>query len=512
MRSLVLVLGDQLDRSSAALDGFDPSSDAVWMAEVVEECTHVWAAKQRIAVFLAGMRHFRDDQRALGRPVLYRELGRAPGRGEPGTLAEALARDVTEHGPERLIVVEPGEWRVREALLAAAAALGIPLEVRTDRHHLCTAEEFAAHAEGRAQLRMEPFYRWMRRRHQVLMDADGPAGGRWNLDSENRAAFGPAGPEALPVPASFPPDALTREVLEVVQARFPQHPGDLGAFGWPVTPAQANAALEDFVSHRLALFGRYQDAMWLGQPWLYHSRLSVALNLKLLDPREVIAAVEGAWRRGDAPLASAEGLIRQVLGWREYVRGIYWSRMPGYAGSNALRATGPLPGWFWTGDTPMACLSDALGQTLRLGYAHHIQRLMVVGLFAQLLGVHPRAVHEWYLAVYVDAVEWVELPNVLGMSQYADGGVMASKPYIASGKYISRMSNACRSCPFDPAVRLGPAACPFTTLYWDFLLRHDDVLAGNPRMTMQVRNARRLAPDEAAAIRDRATEARAEHG
>jgi deoxyribodipyrimidine photolyase-related protein len=252
--------------------------------------------------------------------------------------------------------------------------------------------------------------------------------------------------------------------------------------------------------------------MWLCEPWLYHSRLSVALNLKLLSPRQVISAVEQAWRRGDVPLASAEGFIRQVLGWREYVRGLYWTRMPEYAEVNALGASRPLPDSFWTGRTPMVCLADAVGQTLRLGYAHHIQRLMVTGLFAQLLGVSPRSVHEWYLAVYVDAVEWVELPNVIGMSQYADGGVMASKPYIATGKYIARMSNACRSCPFDPAVRVGPTACPFTTLYWDFLLEHDDRLAGNPRMTMQVRNARRLSPDEASEIRAWAEEVRAEHG
>ena len=262
----------------------------------------------------------------------------------------------------------------------------------------------------------------------------------------------------------------------------------------------------------MALFGRYQDAIWVGEPWLFHSRISVALNLKLINPREVIAAAETAWRTGRAPLAAVEGFIRQVLGWREYVRGIYWTRMPEYAELNTLGADRPLPQWYWTGDTPMACLRDALDQTLRLGYAHHIQRLMVTGLFAQLGGVDPRAVHEWYLAVYVDAVEWVELPNVLGMSQYADGGVMASKPYVATGKYIARMSNACRTCRFDPNQRTGPTACPYTTLYWDFLARHDQLLAGNPRMALQVRNARALAPDERAAIRARADEMRSDLG
>jgi deoxyribodipyrimidine photolyase-related protein len=482
------------------------------MAEVAQEATHVWSAKQRIAVFLAAMRHFRDDQRARGRRMLYRELAPAPAAGETASLADALVADGTSHRPGRLVLVEPGDWRVRESLQRAAADLGIPLEVRVDRHHLCTVAEFADHARGRTQLRMEHFYRAMRRRHGVLMDGDGPAGGTWNLDAQNRAPFPRTGPGPLPAPVAFPPDALTEAVLTLVSTRFADHPGDLADFDWPVTPAQAEQALQDFIGHRLADFGRFQDAMWVGQPWLHHSRLSVALNLKLLDPRRAIGAAEDAWRRGEVPLASAEGFIRQVLGWREYVRGLYWTRMPAYAELNALQARRPLPGWYWTGDTPMACLADALGQTLRHGYAHHIQRLMVTGLFAQLLGVHPRAVHEWYLAVYVDAVEWAELPNVIGMSQYADGGVMASKPYVATGKYIARMSNACRQCPFDPAQRLGPSACPFTTLYWDFLLRHDTLLAGNPRMTMQVRNARRLPAAQAQAIRARAQELRSEHG
>jgi deoxyribodipyrimidine photolyase-related protein len=512
MRTLLLVLGDQLDRDSAGFDDFDPDRDALWMAEVVQESTHVWSAQQRIAVFLGAMRHFRDEQRALGRTVLYRELAPAPVPGEPASLAEALAADVATHRPERLVVVEPGDWRVRAALQSAAVGLQLPLEIRADRHHLSSVEEFADFARGRTQLRMEHFYRWMRRRHQVLMDGDGPAGGTWNLDSENRSAFPRSGPGLLPEPVTFPPDPVTAEVLELVRERFAEHPGDLADFGWPLTPEQAQRALADFIEHRLADFGRYQDAIWVGEPWLYHSRLSVALNLKLLDPREAIRAAEQAWRRGDVPLASAEGFIRQVLGWREFVRGLYWTRMPEYAEVNALEATRALPDWYWTGDTPMACLADAVGQTLRLGYAHHIQRLMVTGLFAQLLGVEPRAVHEWYLAVYVDAVEWVELPNVIGMSQYADGGVMASKPYIATGKYIARMSNACRSCPFDPAVRVGPSACPFTTLYWDFLLAHDERLAGNPRMTMQVRNARRLSAEQASEIRAWAEQVRGQHG
>ncbi len=357
------------------------------------------------------------------------------------------------------------------------------------------------------------FYREMRRRHRVLLDAAGePEGGQWNFDHDNRGSFPAGGPVGLPPPVRFPPAPITREVLELVDKIFADHPGQLAAFDWPVTAEEASRALADFIAHRLPRFGEYQDAMWSGEPWLYHSRLAAAMNLKLLDPRTVVAAAEEAYRAGRAPLAAVEGFIRQILGWREYVRGVYWQYMPDYAGLNTLGATGPLPAWYWTGEVPMACLRDTIGQTLRHGYAHHIQRLMVTGLYSLLLGVEPRRVHEWYLAVYVDAVEWVELPNTLGMSQYADGGIMASKPYVATGKYIQRMGNSCAGCRFNPARATGPDACPFTTLYWDFLQRHKKSLAANPRMALQVKNLTRLKPADLAAIGQRAALIRANGG
>lgn len=298
----------------------------------------------------------------------------------------------------------------------------------------------------------------------------------------------------------------------MVHIRFAEHPGDLNHFDWPVTTQEAEKALADFIKHRLPEFGDWQDAMWTVEPWLFHSRLSAAMNVKLLHPRRVIEAAEQAYRNGEAPLAAVEGFIRQILGWREYVRGIYWKFMPGYVELNALGADQPLPDFYWTGDTDMACLRDALGQTLRHGYAHHIQRLMVTGLYALMLGVEPKRVHEWYLAVYVDAVEWVELPNTIGMSQYADGGIMASKPYVATGKYIQRMSDHCSRCRFDPAKSTGDDACPFTTLYWDFLMRHEKMLAANNRMALQVRNLARIPAAERAAIQARATEIRSNGG
>ena len=508
-RHLVIVLGDQLDRSSAAFDGFDAARDTVWMAEVAEESTHVWSHKARIAVFLAAMRHFRDALLEERIAVDYTELAAQPRPQEPGTLAAALAASLArlkqeQAGPEKLVVVEPGEWRVQEAFRAAAQAAGLPLEIRPDRHFFSSREEFAAHATGRKQLRLEYFYRPLREKFGVLMDDGEPAGGQWNYDAENRGAFPKTGPGKLPAPVRFAPDATTRGVLDLVNARFAKHPGSLAHFDWPVTPADAQAALDDFLSHRLPLFGRYQDAIWTGEPWLYHSRLSQAMNMKLLDPRDVVAGAERAWRQGQAPLEAAEGFIRQVIGWREYVRGVYWHFMPEYLDRNALNAAMPLPNLYWTGDTDMKCLRDAVGQTLEYGYAHHIQRLMVTGLFALLFGVAPQRVHEWYLAVYVDAVEWVELPNTLGMSQFADGSVMASKPYCATGAYIDRMSNACKGCRYDPKQSTGPDACPFTTLYWDFLARHQKLLAKNQRMTMQLKNVGRKDAADLRAIRRQA--------
>lgn len=508
LRHLVLVLGDQLDRNSSAFDRFDPARDAVWMAEVREEATQVWSHKARIALFLAAMRHFAADLRGRGCTVHYRVLGEhtAP------SLAAALAEDIGRLCPQRVLITEAGDWRVREAIRATVAAAGLALEERPDRHFLVSLGDFAAWARGRREFRLEHFYRHFRRQLGVMMAGSEPVGGRWNFDAENRKGFDARGPGSVPPPQRFSPDAITTEVLKQVAREYRDHPGQLAHFDWPVTPAEAEAALADFIEHRLVAFGRYQDAMWTREPWLYHSRLSAALNLKLIDPRRVIAAAEAAYREGRAPIEAVEGFVRQILGWREYVRGLYWRRMPEYVNDNALDAHEPLPDFFWNGQTDMACLKDAIGQTLEYGYAHHIQRLMVTGLYALLLGVDPKALHEWYLAVYVDAVEWVELPNTIGMSQYADGGFMASKPYCASGKYIQRMSNYCGGCRYDPALSTGPKACPFTTLYWDFLIRHEARFAKHPRTALQWKNLARLEPAERQAIRTQAASLRSTNG
>lgn len=500
-RTLVVALGDQLDPKSAAFDGFDRQHDAVFMAEAAEESEHVWSHKARIAVFLSAMRHFRDTLLHRGLHVHYRQLDDPENLGSLGAELAGVARRLR---PRRIVVAEPGEFRVAAAIQKAARKADVPLEVRADRHFLATREEFAAFAASRKQLRLEHFYRQMRRKTFTLIEQGEPIGGRWNYDAENRQHFGHDGPGELPPPHRFAPDATTRDVLALVESRFADHPGSLDHFAWPVTPQDARKALRDFVQNRLAEFGRYQDAMWTGQPFLYHSLLSSSLNLKLLDPREAVEAAVAAYRAGRVPLAAAEGFIRQILGWREYVRGIYWQFMPEYLERNALGARLPLPDFYWTGRTEANCLRQVIGQTLQYGYAHHIQRLMVTGLYAMLLGVDPREVHKWYLAVYVDAVEWVELPNTLGMSQFADGGAMASKPYAASGKYIQRMSNYCTACRYKPDVSCGADACPVTTLYWDFLLRHRGALEHNQRMMMQVRNLDRRTGSELRAIRRQA--------
>jgi deoxyribodipyrimidine photolyase-related protein len=518
VRHLVIVLGDQLDLDATALDVFDASQDAAWMAEVADESTHVWSSQPRIAIFLAAMRHFAQALRKAGRPLHYQRLDDAAAA---PTLAAALQCAIGRLRPRALLMTAPGDARVLAALRAVALANSLPLEIREDRHFFNPVREFAVHARGRKQLRMEFFYREMRRRHRVLMDGDQPCGGQWNFDADNREAFGKGGPVGVPEPARFAPDAITREVIALVRQRFADHPGSLDSFAWAVTREQALVALQRFVDERLEHFGRWQDALWPQQPWLWHSHLSAALNLKLLNAREVVAAAEAAYRTGRVPLPSAEGFVRQILGWREYVRGIYWTQMPAYIERNALDAREPLPAFYWDAKTEMACLADAIGQTLAHGYAHHIQRLMVTGLYALLLGVAPRRLHEWYLAVCVDAVEWVELPNTLGMSQYGDGarageraaghGAMASKPYIASGKYIERMSGGslCARCRFRPGERTGERACPFTTLYWDFLMRHASMLAANPRTVMQVKNLARVDADERRRIAQRAAAIRA---
>lgn len=499
-RVLRVVLGDQLSRGLSALADLDPARDVVLLAEVMGECTYVPHHRQKIVLVLSAMRHF---ARALSARGVAVDHVRLDDPANTGTLSGEVARAARRHGATRIIATHPGEWRVLQAMEGWEAETGLSVEIREDDRFLCDLGWFRRWAQGRKQLRMEFFYREMRRMTGLLLEPDGtPAGGAWNFDAENRKAL----PRDLqpPPPRRFPPDAITREVMALVEARFPGNFGSLEGFAWPVTARDADAALEDFVAHRLARFGDYQDAMAEGEPVLFHALVSTALNLGLLSPRACCEAAEAAWRAGRAPLNAVEGFIRQILGWREYVRGIYWLRMPGYAEANALGADRPLPWFWWSGETRMNCIRQVVRQTHELAYAHHIQRLMVTGNFALLAGLDPAAVNAWYLAVYADAFEWVELPNTHGMALHADGGLMASKPYAASGAYIHRMSDYCRGCAYDVKAATGEGACPFNFLYWDFMARHARRFAGNPRMAMPLRTLERMDPARVAAMRAQA--------
>jgi len=480
--ALRVVLGDQLTPTLSALHGADPSRDVILMIEAGEETTYVPHHRKKIAFILAAMRAFASEMRAAGWSVDYVRLDDPDNQ---GTLSAELVRACARLTPDRIIATEAAEHRVLAAQDAWSGLLSRPVELRADDRFVCSRSAFADWAEGRRQLRMEHFYRHMRRHTGLLMEGDQPAGGRWNFDSDNRR---PARADLfMPSPLRFGPDPETRDVLDMVASRFPDNFGALEPFWLPVTRAGAQKAASHFFTHALPRFGDFQDAMLRGEKFLFHSVLSPLINTGLLDPVELCRQAEAEWRAGRAPLNSVEGFIRQIIGWREYVRGIYWLYGPDYLTSNALNARRDLPRLYWTGETDMTCMAETIAQTREDAYAHHIQRLMVTGNFALLIGADPLQVHEWYLSVYADAFEWVEAPNTLGMSQFADGGRLASKPYAASGAYIDRMSDYCGGCRYDVGKRTGPDACPFNALYWDFLIRHRDRFSGNPRMAQMYR-------------------------
>jgi deoxyribodipyrimidine photolyase-related protein len=475
---LVPILGDQLSRNLSSLAGITPDEAVILMMEVWDEATYVKHHKQKIVLIFSAMRHFAEELRAEGWLVDYVTLDDPANTG--GFTGE-VARAIERHAPSEIRVTESGEWRVHGAMLEWEGRFPCPVSILPDTRFIATHAEFRSFAEGRKHLTMEYFYREMRRKTGLLMRPDGkPEGGEWNYDAENREP--PKAGLAAPPAPKFAPDAITQEVIALVGTRFADHFGDLEPFGWPVTRRQALEAADAFFARRLALFGPYQDAMVHGEDDLYHSMLSTSLNCGLLDPLELCRAAETAYRSDKAPLNSVEGFIRQIIGWREYVRGFYWHQMPGLADANELGAHRPLPDFFWTGKTEMRCLADCIRTTREDAHAHHIQRLMVLGNFCLIAGIDPRAVADWYLAVYADAYEWVELPNVAGMILYADGGRLATKPYAASGNYIKKMSDYCGKCRYKVAQKTGPDACPFNPLYWHFMDRNRDRLESNHRI------------------------------
>ena len=479
MSRLVLVLGDQLTHGVAALREGDREHDTVVMAEVMAEATYVPHHPKKIAFVLAAMRHFADELREAGWRVRYTRLD---DESNAGSIPGELLRAAEATGATEVIATEPGEWR----LISALEDLPIPVHQFADDRFLCPRPLFEGWAAGRKQLRMEWFYREMRRRTGLLMDGDEPAGGRWNFDAENRRP--PPEEVFTQGPLRFEPDRVTEEVLLLVEDRFPSNYYSHRPFWFAVTRRDALRALDHFVEHGLTRFGDYQDAMLTGEAFLYHALISPYLNAGLLGPLEICERAEAAYREGRAAINAVEGFVRQIIGWREFVRGVYFLEGPGYTERNALGHGRALPEFYWTGETAMHCVGDCVRQTMGEAYAHHIQRLMVTGNFALLAGIDPHQVHEWYLAVYADAYEWVEAPNVIGMSQFADGGVVGSKPYVSSGAYIDRMSDYCGRCAYSVRTKTGDGACPFNLLYWHFLDRHRERFEGNPRM----RNTYRL--------------------
>lgn len=496
MSTLRLILGDQLSRSMSSLKDVDTKNDIILMCEVWDETTYVKHHKKKIAFLFSAMRHFAQELKKDGLNVRYTMLDDDD---NSGSFIGEVERALKDGSFERIVVTFPGEYRVLQNMKEWEERLGIPVEIRPDDRFLATPEEFAAWADGRKQLRMEFFYRDMRRRYNILMNGNEPEGGQWNYDPENREP--PKGDITVPEPFRVQRDSVTQDCIDLVAKKFPDHFGDLEPFHFAVTREDALKVFDDFIQVRLENFGSYQDAMIQGEPWMFHSHISFYLNCGLLLPMEVIVSAQEEYYQKRAPLNAVEGFIRQILGWREYVRGLYWMKMPDYARENYLEAKRPLPWLYWSGETKMNCMRQCVAETKQNAYAHHIQRLMVLGNFALLAGLDPDQVNEWYLVVYADAYEWVEMPNVSGMILYADGGVLASKPYAASGAYINRMSDYCKKCSYKVAKKNGPQACPFNYLYWDFFLRHEKKFQPNPRLAFTTRTLKAMDDEKRDAVR-----------
>jgi deoxyribodipyrimidine photolyase-related protein len=482
-KTLRLILGDQLNENHDWFKQPDENVTYVLM-EIRQETDYVTHHIQKVAAFFAAMRAFAERLRELGHRVVYLALDDSKNR---QTIAGNIAHRLGQKKIARFEYLLPDEHRLDLELREFASNLALPWQAEDTGHFLTGRPTLADFFAGKKRYLMESFYRWMRKRHDILMDKDKPHGGQWNYDQKNRQAYDNRVP--IPEPLFFDNDVT--DIVKTIRKKKVKTIGEIQTdkLIWPITRVQSLALLERFVDDFLPAFGTYQDAMMEENWYLFHSRLSFALNAKMLSPAEVIDAAVRAWEKQAVPMdiQQVEGFVRQILGWREYMRGIYWALMPGLAEMNYFDHQAALPQFYWTGDTRMNCLRCAIGQSLRHAYAHHIQRLMVTGNFALLAGVRPAAVDEWYLGIYIDAIQWVELPNTRAMSQFADGGQVATKPYISSAKYISSMSDYCKACEYQWKPRHGDMACPFNSLYWDFFERHRPLLQKNPRVGMMYR-------------------------
>jgi deoxyribodipyrimidine photolyase-related protein len=482
MTNLRIILCDQLTHDISSLSDINKDEDIVLMVELHSEFTYVKHHKKKIAFLLSAMRHFSAELSNANVNVCYVKL---EDQNNKNLLKDHVKEIIEKHSVKRVIITHPSEYRILQEIKQWKSIFSIPVQIREDNRFLCTPGEFSKWAGDKKQLRMEFFYREIRKKYNILMNGNKLEGGKWNFDNENQKS--PAKNLNIPEKYEATPDKITIEVMQLVNKHFGDHFGDLEPFFFAVTRDDAKVALSHFIERRLKKFGDYQDAMIENEPWMFHSHLSFYLNCGLLTAMECIRAAEHAYHSKSLPINAVEGFIRQIIGWREYVRGIYWHKMPDYKNENFFGADRKLPDFFWHANSKMNCINQCVKETKRHAYAHHIQRLMVLGNFALLAGINPNQVNEWYLIVYADAYEWVELPNVTGMVLFADGGYLASKPYAASGAYINKMSNYCNNCSFNVNSKNGQEACPFNYLYWNFIVQNREKLEKNPRISMMYR-------------------------
>lgn len=497
MSILRVILGDQLTDSISSLSNCDKSDDIVLISEVIDEATFIPHHKKKLVFIFSAMRHFALDLKNNGFNVIYNKLNDSD---NTGSLTGEISRLMKNQSFEKIVITSPSEFRVLKEIELLSKKIDIPVDILIDDRFFVELEDFKQWALNKKQLRMENFYREQRKKNSILMCGTNPVGGQWNFDSDNRKPFN----SDLKIPAPFinSPDEITKEVMEMVSIFFPKHFGDIEPFNFAVNRHQALNALKLFLEDRLLYFGDFQDAMVQEEPWMFHSHISFYLNCGLLLPKECVHEAQKLFYEGKAPLNSVEGFIRQILGWREFLRGIYWLKMPEYLENNFFEASRNLPQMYWTGETKMNCLSQCVNETKNNAYAHHIQRLMVLGNFALITGIDPKQVNHWFYVVYADAYEWVELPNVSGMILFADGGLVATKPYASTGSYINKMSNYCENCEYKVSIKNGPEACPFNYLYWDFLDRNREKLSSNFRMTMMYKTYDRMDESKKTKIRE----------
>lgn len=500
MKTLRLVLGDQLNSEHFWFDEVNPNVMYV-MAEMRQETDYVKHHIQKVVAFFLAMRNFSEELMNKGHQVVYYKISEV---NNPQNLEQLILDLVEKNKIEQFEYQFPDEYRLDEQLKSICEKLSIPTKAVDSEHFYTSRNELADFFKGKKQLLMESFYRMMRKKHGILMVGDQPLDGKWNFDHNNRNQYKNEVP--IPFPLEF-----NKNVTEIIAEIKNQNITSIGSidvenFNWPTSRKESLQLIDYFCEQLLAHFGTYQDSLFSGHKFLFHSRLSFAMNSKMIRPKEVVDAVISYYYQNQETfeLAQVEGFVRQIIGWREYVRGIYWKEMPNYSKMNALENYNPLPEFFWTGKTKMKCMQHSISQSLSEAYAHHIQRLMVIGNFSLLAQLHPDEVDAWYLGVYIDAIEWVEMPNTRGMSQYADGGIVATKPYVSSGSYINKMSNYCGSCHYNVKDKLGEKACPFNSLYWHFLDEKKQHFANNQRMSMMLALLRKMKPEELAATKEKA--------